>query len=280
MRIALIADIHSNLPALEAVLREIKKHSPDQIISLGDQVNLGPCPKETLELLKAENVTCLHGNHERYILSAMAGQPGYEGANFAAVRFQASILKAEDITFPKYITLDEVTLCHALPDDDRFPVFEYELAIPKLQQMRFDTPTHIICGHGHNPTHISLPNFTLDSIGSAGCMDDGIAGAAPYVILTKERGHTFLRPYHAQYDVSVMPDLFRHSGLAAYDPIMSHINCLQMTTNQCFLVDFVSRAESIRKARGESYITESVWQEADAAFPWPDGISTKEFWQQ
>ena len=86
MRIALIADIHSNILALEAVMKAVKKHSPDRILSLGDQVNLGPCPRETLSLLRAENVTCLHGNHERYILSAMAGDPGYAGANFASLR--------------------------------------------------------------------------------------------------------------------------------------------------------------------------------------------------
>ena len=48
MRIALIADIHSNIIALEAVMKAVKKHSPDMIFSLGDQVNLGPCPRETL----------------------------------------------------------------------------------------------------------------------------------------------------------------------------------------------------------------------------------------
>ena len=65
MRVALISDIHSNLPGLEAVLKAIKKHRPERIISLGDQVNLGPLPLETLGLLHAEGVTCLHGNHER-----------------------------------------------------------------------------------------------------------------------------------------------------------------------------------------------------------------------
>ena len=62
MRIALVADIHSNIAALEAVMKAIKKHSPDRIISLGDQVNLGPCPRETMDLLKTEGITCLHGS--------------------------------------------------------------------------------------------------------------------------------------------------------------------------------------------------------------------------
>lgn len=280
MRIALVADIHSNLPALEAVLRAAKKHSPDLILSLGDQVNLGPCPKETLALLRAENVTCLHGNHERYILSAMADDPGYQGANFTAVRFQAQILHPEEITFPKSLELEGVTFCHAMPEDDRFPVFDHTKAIPLLEKMAFDKPTHIICGHGHNPTHISLPNVTIDSIGSAGCMDDGVPGTAPYAILTLERSYSFLRPYFVSYDASVIPSLYKKSGFVQADPIMSHIICLQMMNNFDFLLDFVGRAEAIRKARGESHITDSIWQETDAAFPWPDGVGTGAFWKR
>lgn len=89
--IALIADIHANLLAAEAVLSDIhKKHRPDRIISLGDQVNLGPAPRDTLRLLRSKNVTCLHGNHEGYILSAMNNDPKYAGANFASLRFNAS----------------------------------------------------------------------------------------------------------------------------------------------------------------------------------------------
>ena len=74
--IALMADIHANLPAAEAVIADIRrKHKPDRIVSLGDQVNLGPVPCDTLRLLRAEGVTCLHGNHEGYILSVMRGRP-------------------------------------------------------------------------------------------------------------------------------------------------------------------------------------------------------------
>ncbi|MBR3794647.1 MAG: metallophosphoesterase family protein [Clostridia bacterium] len=280
MRIALIADIHNNLPALEAVLRAIKAHSPDLVISLGDQVNLGPCPKETLSLLRAQNVTCLHGNHERYILSAMAGDPGYQGANFAAVRFQAQQLRPEEITFAKTLELEGAVFCHALPDDDRFPVFDSEKAIPLLEQRTFDRPTRIFCGHGHNPTHIAMHNLTIDSIGSVGCMDDGVPGTAPYAILTLERGYAFLRPYAVSYDASVIPGLFLKSGLAQACPIMSHIISLQMMNNFDFLLSFVGRAEAIRKARGEALITESIWQETDAAFPWPDGVGTNDFWKK
>ena len=280
MRIALIADIHSNILALEAVMKAIKQHSPDRILSLGDQVNLGPCPRETLALLKAEGVTCLHGNHERYILSAMEGDPGYAGANFASLRYNASLLTSEEITFPKVAELEGAVFTHAMPEDDRFPVFDVDKALPLLRSMRFDRPTHIFCGHGHNPTHIQMGNLTLDSIGSVGCMDDGVPGTAPYAILTIEKGQSFLRPYYIAYDVRPMRRLFLHSGMAAYCPVMAHLISLQMTTNKDFLVGFVQKALALSEARGEDAISLKTWQDADAAYAWPDGVGTAAYWRE
>ena len=182
--IALMADIHANLPAAEAVIADIRrKHKPDRIVSLGDQVNLGPAPCDTLRLLRAEGVTCLHGNHEGYILSVMRGEPRYAGANFASLRFNADRLTPQEITFEKELTFSGVTLCHAMPGDDRFPVHNPTLALPRLNAMAFEPGTHIVCGHGHNPMHYRLPNLTLDVVGSVGCMDDGVPGMALYAML-------------------------------------------------------------------------------------------------
>ena len=278
MRIALLADVHGNLPALEAVLEGIRRHKPDRIISLGDQVNLGPSPKEVLSLLRAENVECISGNHERYILSAMAGDPAYQAANFSAPRFAAERLTAEEIAFPAQIEAEGVIFCHAMPGDDRFPVYDTERALPLLKNMTFDRPTHIICGHGHNPSHISLGNLRIDSIGSAGCMDDGVPGTAPYAILNTGSGGAMLRPYYASYDVSRMKPLFLSSGMADYDPVMAHIICEQMTTNKDHLVPFVARAQAMSRAKGETAISEETWREADRAYPWPGGVGTEEYW--
>lgn len=280
MRIALITDIHSNILALEAVMKSVEKHSPDRILSLGDQVNLGPCPRETLALLKAQNVTCLHGNHERYILSAMAGDPGYAGANFASLRFNASQLTREEITFPKTLELEGAVFTHAMPEDDRFPVFDESKALPLLRGMTFERPTHIFCGHGHNPTHIQLGNVTIDSIGSVGCMDDGVPGTAPYAILTIQNGQTFLRPYFTAYDPRPMRRLFVSSGMADFCPVMARLICMQMERNVDFLVGFVRGALTLSQARCERVISEKTWQDADAAFDWPDGDTTGAFWKR
>lgn len=279
MRIALLADIHANLPALEAVLRDIRrKQQPDRIISLGDQINLGPCPRETMALLRENGITCLHGNHERYVLSAMAGDPAYSGANFASLHFYAARLTKEEITLPKTLSLGHVLLTHAMPEDDRFPVNDPELALPRLREMRFEQPTHIICGHGHNPTHYRIGRLTLDGIGSLGCMDDGAPGVTAYTMLLLEKNEAVLQPRFVPYDTRAIRPLFLESGMADACPIMAHVICKQMEHNHDYLVPFVTLAREISTARGEAQVSEASWKEADTRFPWPDGISTADFW--
>jgi putative phosphoesterase len=68
MKIALISDTHGNLPALEAVLEDIRVQGADQIVFLGDAATLGPHPRETLDLLRALGCVCISGNHDAALL--------------------------------------------------------------------------------------------------------------------------------------------------------------------------------------------------------------------
>jgi hypothetical protein len=74
MRVAALYDIHGNLPALEAVLQDIRQADVDQIVVGGDVVP-GPTPRETLKrLLELDLPThFVYGNGERAILAQMAG---------------------------------------------------------------------------------------------------------------------------------------------------------------------------------------------------------------
>lgn len=66
-RSALIADIHGNLPALEAVLAEIERRAPDAVYHLGDLVGYGPWPDEVVERLTAAGIAGVAGNYDSTI---------------------------------------------------------------------------------------------------------------------------------------------------------------------------------------------------------------------
>src|SRR4051812_34677172 len=67
MRVAVLADIHGNLPACEAVLDDIARAAPDYIVAAGDLALRGAHPKETVELLVARCDALLMGNTDCYI---------------------------------------------------------------------------------------------------------------------------------------------------------------------------------------------------------------------
>ncbi len=66
MKIAVMTDVHGNLPALEAALEVIKSENCDAIYHTGDAIAIGPYPLECLELMLENNVRLLMGNHEEY----------------------------------------------------------------------------------------------------------------------------------------------------------------------------------------------------------------------
>lgn len=69
MRLAIIADIHGNARALDAVLSDITQQGADRIVSLGDNIGYGPEPEEVVRSLQGYRVLSVMGNHELALIS-------------------------------------------------------------------------------------------------------------------------------------------------------------------------------------------------------------------
>lgn len=75
MRIALIADIHGNVVALDEVLAELEKKAVDQIVCLGDVAAGGPRPAQTLERLRELDCPVVMGNADQWLLTPQNAVP-------------------------------------------------------------------------------------------------------------------------------------------------------------------------------------------------------------
>lgn len=72
MKIAVITDVHANLPALEAALQAIKSEGCDSIFHVGDAISIGPYPAECVDLLQeTHNLQCVAGNHDLYFVHGL-----------------------------------------------------------------------------------------------------------------------------------------------------------------------------------------------------------------
>ena len=127
MRLAIISDIHANLPALEAVLQDAQSADPDQLWCLGDVVGYGAQPDECTSLVAERCELCLVGNHDLAVLGEL-DDSAFSPAAAAAVRWTRQTARPETIEFLRGLEPadegHEVALYHASPRD---PVWEYVL---------------------------------------------------------------------------------------------------------------------------------------------------------
>ncbi|MCW9089657.1 MAG: metallophosphatase family protein [Gammaproteobacteria bacterium] len=89
MKIAVLSDVHGNVPALEAVLEDIAAWGADQVIVNGDLLNRGPCSLAVLQCLQQElpQACLLRGNHENWLLHCAGREPNPDSPTFEIDRF-------------------------------------------------------------------------------------------------------------------------------------------------------------------------------------------------
>ena len=99
MRLAIVSDIHANLPALEAVLADAESAGVDQLWCLGDVVGYGAHPDECASLIAERCALCLVGNHDLAVLGEL-DDSSFSPAAAAAVRWTRETAQARDDRVP------------------------------------------------------------------------------------------------------------------------------------------------------------------------------------
>ncbi|MFL5893513.1 MAG: metallophosphoesterase family protein [Thermoleophilaceae bacterium] len=150
-RVALVSDVHGNLPAFEAVLADIKDTGVDAIWNLGDLVGYGAQPDECVALARETCDLCLIGNHDLVVIDRLDVDDFSANAATAALWTRDNI-SAETRDFltplePKDESHGEIGLYHASPRD---PVWEYVLSTGLAHACIDAMPGRIgAVGHSH-----------------------------------------------------------------------------------------------------------------------------------
>ena len=150
MRIAVLSDIHGNLPALEAVLGALKPY--DAIWQLGDIVGYGPQPDEVVARLKVEGATGVRGNHDSAAIGMLDTDAFNDDARFA-VEWTANRISKQTRDWlgalPVRAVNEPFTLVHASPRDSTWE-YVYSAGVAKANLALFET-AHCLVGHTHVP---------------------------------------------------------------------------------------------------------------------------------
>jgi predicted phosphodiesterase len=230
MRLALIADIHGNLPALDAVLAELDHEGIDRAVCLGD-ISIGPQPVETLERVRDQGWPVILGNWDAWLVH---GMPDFDGGSLGEVLSETCSWAGSKLTpeqqdlllgFAPVLEVDlpegeQLLAFHGSPRSFADAIFA-TTPDEEVEEMLAGREALVhVGGHTHfqlvrrlgeslvvNPGSIGLPFRRA----LPGVME--VAPWAEYGVLTFEDGRASVDLRRAPYDIEALLSALRESGM-------------------------------------------------------------------
>jgi diadenosine tetraphosphatase ApaH/serine/threonine PP2A family protein phosphatase len=150
MRIAILSDVHGNLPAFEAVLGDVEEESVEEVWCLGDLVGYGAQPDDCVQLARDRCDLSLAGNHD-LVVTGDIPISDFSASAAAAARWTVETITEETMAYLKGLKPSdpgrEPALYHASPRD---PVWEYVLSTWQADECLDLTDARVVAvGHSH-----------------------------------------------------------------------------------------------------------------------------------
>ena len=300
MRYAVLADIHGNLPALEAVLADLAPLHLDGILVAGDHANAGPFPRETLAALRSAGGVMIRGNHEEYLADYTAGRWPTEkcaSRQWGAIRWTCAQLDPQDVdslgALPEHIVihpdhLEPIRMLHGSlrgPNQGLIPagnptaaaLFKEAGLLPDetrearpAQALAAIDEAVLICGHTHIPWVESWNGKLALNPGSVGAPLTG-SPEAQYALLEWQAGAWQVQLRSTPYDLARVRRAYHAGGLMDAAPGMARACLANVETGLNVAWFFVVYAHHLARARGVRVapaIPDAMWDEACRTFPW------------
>lgn len=226
-RVAFISDLHANLVALDATLADIDQVGVDEIVCLGDIVDLGPQPQAVVDRLRARAVRCVRGNHD----------PLDEHPNHAVLaeveawtRVQLDVATLAELEgLPDRVTLEldgvRVLCVHGSPHGINDQVLDTTSADELLRWTagcEFDV---MVCGHTHVQLLRRIEAQVFVNVGSVGMpFARAFCGQTPqvlpwaeYAIVGADDRNVAVELRRVNYDVDRLAQTLREVGFPFAD---------------------------------------------------------------
>jgi predicted phosphodiesterase len=243
LKIAIISDIHANLPALRSVLMDAENGKIDQIFCLGDLVDFAPWPNEVIDLIRQYRIPTLMGNHDERIAFDLPVIPlqkhnaAETEARIAAINWTKQVIRPDNkaflATLPREFTLSfsllnqvvNVLLVHASPRSIDEYIYETHDEQDIAAMMDSRNADVLVMGHTHQSyirtlqqdARLTNTGFTKIAVncGSVGRSKEN-RPEATYLLLTILSDSLTYELIHVSYPVAETIEGIRQSSIPEF----------------------------------------------------------------
>lgn len=244
MRIAVLADIHGNIHAFEAVLEHLQQQSVDQIVIAGDIINGLPHSHKCWEKIQSLNCIVIRGNHERYLFDFDSPHAPdiWKTELYGPVHQTYQQLSKDTIhslaNLPTYHRINNVLIVHASYRNDVDAV-EHKTN-EELDAMFGNNEPFIIRAHNHIWFQRQWKSREIFSIGSVGLPLNGNTNAQ-YAIATQTNAGWVIEKQYVAYDIQHALQSFDASGYFDLAGSMGKLFYRELLTAKHQLTPFLQR---------------------------------------
>jgi len=251
--VAVFADVHGNLPALEAVLEDIDGHDVDEVLVGGDLVGRGPQGSEVVRRVRERGWLSIGGNHEEYLLSFRREEVPAEWlrtAEWSASRWMAAELGEDDVRYIAGLPFSAVSskrpglrLVHGSPRSWNESIGPWTSDDEVTRHLERIEERVLVCAHTHRPMLREIDDGLVVNVGAVG-LPFNRDPRAQYAILEHADGRWSARFRQVAYDRSRTLDAYRSSGFLEHGGITATLLKMELEQAVPFLVPFLKWARA------------------------------------
>jgi predicted phosphodiesterase len=268
MRIAILADIHGNLPALEAALAQVEKLGVDRCVVAGDVVVGSPDSLACWQRVKGLGCPVVRGNHERYVcdFGTERARPEWSTPRFSPVQFAAAQLgdavREELARLPMTAKLPEapeLLFTHGSPRSDIDQIFPYTAEQAIAEMLAGVGERWVMRGHNHYAGTRLVGERWIVTVGSVGLPLDGTP-SAQFTILERRKDNGWKVEHHSvPYDVAATVRRFHETGYLETAGPMARLFLQEVVTASFRILPFL-RFMGALEQRGERLPIDLVFE--------------------
>ena len=253
-KIAILADIHGNVPALEAVVADLAAVSPEEVLVGGDLVGRGPRGSAVIARVRQLDWPTIRGNHEDYLLDfrhRRVPAEWWRRDEWAASRWMAAELSEDDVayldTLPYSMTSrlePGLLLTHGTPRSAREGLGPWTSDRAMCEHLDSIEQNLLVVAHTHRPLRRVLPAGEVVNVGSVGLPFNGDR-RAQYAVLRRGDGGWETEFRQVEYDVEHTLASYRDSGFLAAGGVTAELLAMELRHARPYLVPFITWARAM-----------------------------------
>ncbi len=241
MSLAIIADIHGNLPALNAVAADLAREGVDEVIVDGDMVGRGPMGTAVVHRIAELGWHCVGGNHEEYLLDFVhrrVPESWWDLEEWACSRWMAAELSADAVAFiedlPFSARRGDIHIVHGTLDSNREGLGSWTSDAVLNTHLDVCGARVLVCAHTHRAMVRKLGERRVVNVGSVGLPFNGDT-RAQYAVFRD--GAIELR--QVAYDRDALLDAYTTTGFLEHGGVSATLLAEEVRHARPFLVPFL-----------------------------------------